>query len=933
MSTVVNAVADLLQTVAAGQALVNNITPTTSVSDFYSIRLELGNNQDASGNPPSVILTDFSNAQFYGVFEGSSQNPSEQCRNYEDLPTRLDGRSPALFNGLQYGEAPVQTFTTKKQYKLKSVDFQAGSNSICVSNIIVKGSKTQSRKDEVFIPIGDLGFLCGRKWNWGTIFNGVRQRCIWLGGQASKPNTTIESLHLDMDNIAKIFNSDKNEELKKAKLEDVCRLFSDSAGLIPNRNSCKPSIMRNSNPKNITISTVPMIHISSSQFLSGSIPTENFLGAGFVTTDNKIFDSQTKKFSDLTDENFETDPLDLPNGAYSEIYPEITEEQILAPDSTMTSDTQEDGKQDGEKLVGQDLFLGQSLPIDQMLASEMIAEQTRVEEAIEDEIVNQLIVENLNNDAETESEIPTEAEILNEDTTPTEEILPQSELLEEAISEDISIVEEVSIQNEKLTEEISAVDELIAESESIKEELIIEKMVKDAIGEDAIANEIFPENETQDDKPMVEELLAENDELAEKISIAEEIIAQNLAVTEDLAIDQLLNEAPVESVLEEAAIVTDELLSENEKLAEDILLAEELIAGNDAITQELVSEKMLEEELAEKKLIAEEIIAENEAITEELVGEQLPYQSSVESEVEEMAIVTDELLTENKNLQEDISVAEEIIAKNEAITEELVIDQIIHSITSENLSPDEEFIANIEAQENAIAVENLDAENERLTEDISIAKEIIAENRETTEELAEKMIEISTEDTLSDGILADAMSENEVFMDDGSSEMFPSGGSIRESEEFGGIFEDEALAENEEIDDVISEDNLAQDEVFEKMLESEDFPEDEIFDDFIDDQEATDNDIYQEISDEDAQASEPAIEEGYEVIPKSVADEQLRDDWEDLPDLEGLGRKPRYSNLRVETCQATTDGVSPDCTLDKVITADKLPVVPKLGTS
>lgn len=302
MAAAVAVIGDILKTTIAGHGFLKSITGGGPGPDYYKIRMEMGNNQDASGNPPSIILTDFSNTQHFGVFEGTSKKSSEQCRNNKNLPKGdFDDTDLKLFRGLKNGEAPINTFKTGNGFNLKTVDFQGGGNAICISNMIFKGSDTQARRDEIFLPIGDLGFLCGKEWNWGTILGETRQRCMWLDGQPDSGNKPMQSISLDMERIAGIFNVGKEQKLKDLDLKTACSLFKDNTGEIPNRNSCKTSLKRDIESKDVTIDTVPLVNISSTEF-SGteSSNNNNFIGAGFVTADNKFFDGQTKKFKEVS---------------------------------------------------------------------------------------------------------------------------------------------------------------------------------------------------------------------------------------------------------------------------------------------------------------------------------------------------------------------------------------------------------------------------------------------------------------------------------------------------------------------------------------------------------------------------------------------------------------------------------------------------------
>ncbi|RKF62970.1 putative secreted effector protein [Erysiphe neolycopersici] len=296
-------IGDILKTTILGYDFLKSITGGGPGPDYYQIRMEIGNNKDASGNPPSVILTDFADTRYFGVFQGSSKKSSEQCRNNKNLPIgELDGVDSHLFRGLRNGEAPINTYKTRNGFNLKSVDFQGGGNAICISNLIFKGSDTQARRDEIFLPIGDLAYLCDKSWNWGTILGDTRQRCMWLDGQPDGQSKPMESLNLDMERIAGIFNVEREQKLKDLDLKTACSLFKDNTGEVPNRNACKTSFKRNVKTKDVIIDTVPLVNISSTDFSDSKseFNTNNFVGAGFVTSDNKFFDGQTNIFKEVS---------------------------------------------------------------------------------------------------------------------------------------------------------------------------------------------------------------------------------------------------------------------------------------------------------------------------------------------------------------------------------------------------------------------------------------------------------------------------------------------------------------------------------------------------------------------------------------------------------------------------------------------------------
>ncbi|KAL0944929.1 uncharacterized protein CTRU02_202816 [Colletotrichum truncatum] len=293
LGTAIGNVGTFLGLVSSGIGIMQAITQKPKEVDYYTLRMEIGDNQDAAGNPPTVIFSDFSNTEFVGVYEGNSKESKDQCRNLGGLD---------LYDGLKNAEAPIQSFKTNNGFNLKSLDIQPGGNAICVSNIILKGSDTQARRDEVFIPIGDLGFQCGHEWNWGAVLNGVRQRCVWLDGQPDGANKPIQSLHLDMENLAGIFNKGKNDSLAKTTFQQACGFISDNVGKITNKNDCKESYAakRSFSHKNETIDTVPCVEEAADFFKEKGGELAKFAGAPFITSDNKLWDSAKGAFTDVT---------------------------------------------------------------------------------------------------------------------------------------------------------------------------------------------------------------------------------------------------------------------------------------------------------------------------------------------------------------------------------------------------------------------------------------------------------------------------------------------------------------------------------------------------------------------------------------------------------------------------------------------------------
>ncbi|CCU75286.1 BIG4 precursor, partial [Blumeria hordei DH14] len=290
----------LLQIFAAGQLIASGINDKPDVPDFYNIRMEIGNTPDAGGNPPTIVLKDFAQTEFRGVLEGTSKDPEDQCRNNRILNLgTFRPRDKKLFNGLKSGEAPVNSIPTANGFNFKSVDVQGGGNSICISNFIFKGSESQARADQIFLPIGNLGKICGYKWNWGTNLGGKRQECIWLNSDTDNGAKSLRVLHLDMERIADIFNSGTTEELKAVNETTLCSLFGDSFGTVTNFNDCARSPGDEIKSRDISTSSIPIVDIDSKDFLT-SASSETFSGVGFMSRDHKVFEGQSKLFTEIT---------------------------------------------------------------------------------------------------------------------------------------------------------------------------------------------------------------------------------------------------------------------------------------------------------------------------------------------------------------------------------------------------------------------------------------------------------------------------------------------------------------------------------------------------------------------------------------------------------------------------------------------------------
>ncbi|KAI8914690.1 hypothetical protein DFJ77DRAFT_30488 [Powellomyces hirtus] len=293
ISAAIGQVSGFLGLVSTGWGLIDKLSVKPNMPHYYTVRVEAGDAEDASGNPLDIWLSDYTGWTTEGILEGSSKASEDKCgwdKGSADYK---------VYNGIANGEAPTMSIKTRNGFNLRYADIHAGANAVCVSNIILKGSDSQARRDEVFLPVGDWLTICGYPWNWGTLLNGVQQRCVWLDSKADTGNAGSPSiLRLDMAYLSGVFNKGANARLKKTTFAQICPKATDltkKGGV--NQNFCKKRRSLDSRapakPKPIA-----KINVDSAAFKKMLKANPKFTGRPFVTKDNKIWLPKSRTFVD-----------------------------------------------------------------------------------------------------------------------------------------------------------------------------------------------------------------------------------------------------------------------------------------------------------------------------------------------------------------------------------------------------------------------------------------------------------------------------------------------------------------------------------------------------------------------------------------------------------------------------------------------------------
>ncbi|KAJ3086420.1 hypothetical protein HK102_013165 [Quaeritorhiza haematococci] len=269
-----------------------------SQHEFYGVRTEAGIGEGASGHALKVKLFDYQGKSFKGYITG---NAGDRCW---------------LKKGIGLGEAPYHKIKTTNGFNLKTVNIYPGGNGVCVSNIILKGGESAARQDEIYIP-GDLLAFCGYAWNWGARFDGVDQRCVWIGkphpypagGGGEAEDKTLGILSMDVSRLQTVMDRKTwSEAWKRTTVQDICKLFKDaSKGPTPEPNVHRCARSRSSDAKLVPITSeqleepkilnsIPMINIDSTTFMRDLSMNPNFIGGPFMTRDGVVYIPREKKF-------------------------------------------------------------------------------------------------------------------------------------------------------------------------------------------------------------------------------------------------------------------------------------------------------------------------------------------------------------------------------------------------------------------------------------------------------------------------------------------------------------------------------------------------------------------------------------------------------------------------------------------------------------
>ncbi|KHJ30459.1 putative secreted effector protein [Erysiphe necator] len=520
MTAAVSMMGDLVRSVAAGQNLINNLQPEPPKVQFYNIRLGLGTSLNTSSSFPSVIATDTAKTKFFATFEEVKSVLTKPRRSYQDIPMSFlgaRGSSQKRTDGSETREVAVQTTPPSNGFGLKSVDLHGGSEPLCISNIVIKASNYQSPREEIFIPIGDLGYLCGRKWSWGSVLEGNKQRCIWLDGQSDKSGYK-ELLHLDIERMAKIFKVDKNDELKRTDLSTACTYIGNKIqndGLedsIDEDTDLQQAISDLYNENQLEDQPQP------DEIVVGEMRTEDLFAKKQVAIDQQDI-SEMIDGQEITTENLFSAEKILE-----------AEEEAANEEFQMKKEALEEMLEDAEIQAEDNLLARQALEEERLLEDEIFAETVLIQQS-ENLSPEEMLGMELNlaqSKLEAEEQFAEksleEEKLLVEDELVAEENLAQETLIdEERIAEEELIAEE-ALAEERLAEsfngETSNEERLEAETELLKAEIAAE--------EDLLAREKFAEETLENNMLLAEQELAEDEMLAEQELVEDEILAEEL---------------------------------------------------------------------------------------------------------------------------------------------------------------------------------------------------------------------------------------------------------------------------------------------------------------------------------------------------------------------------------------------------------------------
>ncbi|RKF80736.1 putative secreted effector protein [Golovinomyces cichoracearum] len=541
MSASVSYMSDLARSVVAGQYLLNSIIPEPPQVKFYNIRLGLGSGQNSSSALPSVVVTDKADTKFYSKFEDIDPKSAASRQAYRDVPVSFSGPrgTHKRINSLGATEVAVQTSSQSNGFSLKSIDIQGGSDALCISNIVIKGSDNQAPREEIFIPIGDLGFLCGHKWNWGSVLDGNRQRCIWLDGRSETEEKNVNSLHIDMEKMGSIFKVEKNDELSNTNLETACKFFRNGLDLLGNDFTTEASEKAE---EEVLLEDITLTEIvtedesedeSKDEIVVGQMRMEDLYEKKLIPLDQK---------EPLMDYQEETD-------------------SIIDDETEIVNDFENTKRMAVEALEREEIEA----------ESELIAKQTLEKESFMEEVTAAREYLQEKSEIYTQEEISALKQVLADNELAAEEIIAEKHLAEEEILAEEELIAETDLARQALEEK-----NRIAENQLRSKQMYAGKLLAEKFGADVSSEERLKAEEELDKANM-----ADVENLLFKEALAEEIFEEEISRADE--------------ELKEEKLVAEQELRENESLAEEVLLAEQEIRKNEILDEEEIVDDILED--------------------------------------------------------------------------------------------------------------------------------------------------------------------------------------------------------------------------------------------------------------------------------------------------------------------------------------------------
>ncbi|POS85252.1 hypothetical protein EPUL_003916 [Erysiphe pulchra] len=645
MTAAVSMIGDLARNVAAGQNLINNLRPEPPKVQFYNIRLGLGSGLNSSGSLPSVIATDIANTQFFTKFEEVSSVLTKPRRSYQDISINFLGTRGKRTDNSEAGEVAVQTTPPSNGFSLKSVDLQGGSESLCISNIVIKGSNSQSPRGEIFIPIGDLGFFVDE--------NGI-------GAQFLTNSISAELLHLDIERMAKIFNVDKNDELKRTDLSTACTYLSNSREIDVLNGRYSGSTSINSEFED-NIEEV-MLQQAVSDLYNENKYKDQSRSEDIIVGEMRTEDLFSKK-------QVAVDQQDISDNFGPEMTPDnsILDEEILEVEEAFADQQFQINKEISEEILEEaenqaedSLLVQQALEEESLLEDEIIAE-TLLEQQAENFSPEEMLEMKLNlveTEVEAEEELA-EKSLVEEELLAEEELMAEENLAHEILSDEERMAEERLIAEEvqaevrlaeTFTKDTPTEERLEAETELLKAEMAAE--------EDLLARERFEEEQLGEEMLRAEQELMEDEMFAEE-ELEEEEMNQREELSDQITNEQVLTD-PSYSYQQSQENVREWLEGQEisgENIDDDFFLqgmTEEEFANLPNLSEMMVDE-IYDDDIYQEN--AQDWLDEQELISEKLNNEQ--------SFAKQLTGEKPDFLTTDKVIKEDQTNAEGVGGRSE----------------------------------------------------------------------------------------------------------------------------------------------------------------------------------------------------------------------------------------------------------------------------